>query len=193
MEKQKEGKNFKIFSYIGVFSSIFSAVVMIVTLIIVERIEDLVDTSKEWIMKLELIEPTNESELDGKVEILKGKFEFYTTAVEAHNKGAVNLTMYQNSVNLLCFVRPLALHNSNQPKYYLQSKPIVNQNGDFEGLISFGNLNEDDLETRYQIIVLAVPQKSIPKCLIHDDLPFYLASSNIVVVRRVEHKVQQER
>ncbi len=183
MVKNKADKTFKIFSYIGIFSSVFSAIVMIVTLIIVERIEDLVDTSKEWIMKLELNEPINTEA--GKVERIKGKFEFYTTAVEAHNKGPVNLTMYQNSVDLLCYIRPYSQTNSHQSKYYLQPKLIVHQNGKFEGLVFFGNLNKKDLETRYQIIVLAIPQEFVPGSLIHDELPLYLAVSNVIEVVRL--------
>jgi hypothetical protein len=177
-------KIFKIFGFIGICSSIISLIIMIVTWRKVDRIEELVDTSRDWIMKLELYEPQSNIYVSGKVERIKGKFEFYTTAVEAHNKGPVNLTMYQNSVDLICYVRPFSLTHSNQPKYYRQSKPIVHQNGDFEGLVVFGNLSKEDLENRYQVIVLAVPKNSVPGGVIHDELPFYLAVSNLVELGR---------
>jgi hypothetical protein len=182
-KKKKDKKDF--INMLGSICSILSLVILIITFFVVDRIRELVDTSKNWIIKLELNQPLNNSNISGKVERIKGKFEFYTTAAEAHDKGPVNLIMYQKSIVLLCFVRPISIHNSNQNKYYLQTKPIVHQNGEFESLVFFGNVSEEnDLATSYQIIVLAVPKKSIPKGFVFDNLPFYLAASNSIVVKR---------
>jgi hypothetical protein len=184
--KDKE-KTFKIVSLVGSILTIISFIILMVTLIKVDRIEELVGTSKNWIMSLKINEPRDGTEIPKKEKVIKiaGKFEFYTTAAEAQNKGPVNLIMHQNSVDLICYIRLFSQNSSNQNKYHRQSEIIVNQNGNFEGLITLGNLKEDDLETRVQIIVLAVPKKSIPEGLIHVELPLYLEASKVVVVKRI--------
>ncbi|NIM14731.1 MAG: hypothetical protein GTO45_22305 [Candidatus Aminicenantes bacterium] len=184
-------KIFKISGLIGTFFTILSFIIMILTLLTVDRVKKLVETSKNWIIKIEITESQNSIDVTVPVIRIKGKVEFYTSAAETINKGPVNLIMHQKSIILLCFVRPLIPRKSNQNGYYLQPKLIVHRNGGFEGIISFGYAKEDDLETEYQIIVLAVPQKSVPAGLIHADLPFYLASSNIVVVKWGGHRLER--
>lgn len=174
----------KIVTSMGFVLGLVASVISIWTVVKADRIEDIAKLAVEagkWVIKPKIIEPEEGTEVSGVVVRIVGNIEFRTAATDTLQSNNVNLMLHQNQVELVCYIRPLSKNNF----WYLQSKPLIEQNGRFECL-GFIEHNESGTSgIKHQIVALIIPKKYISKNFRNSDLPFYYASSNIVVVKSV--------
>jgi hypothetical protein len=118
----------------------------------IDNIEELARQAREWKIAINLSQPQERSEISGSAVPIAGKADFRVTAAQVDTVPTVNLTLEQNKVELVPFVRPI----SDAKWWWTQASPAVRQDGSFDGVIQIG---EKGLE--YQVIVLAVRKGSV--------------------------------
>ena len=145
----------------------------------VDKIEELAQQARNWTVNIEINEPQDGDDVKGVAVRVAGKIKFSVFASDTGSVPKVNLALAQNHVAIACYLRPLSENDS----WYLQYRPIVSQNGDFECLVfpEYDQVNRTTIE--HQIVVLAVPEKRLSNGNRHPDLPFYYAPSNIMIVK----------
>ncbi len=172
----------KIVSLTGIILGIIASVISIWTFLKVDRLEKFAEEAQHWTFTIRLQEPKSGVEVSGFAVRVVGKIDFSITASDTKVQQKINLTMYQKKICLVCFVRPVSRQTS---VWYMQSMPVTYQDGSFEGLALLSDKNVGSGGIEHQIIVLAVPSLTLLDVFEHKTLPFYLAASNIISVRRI--------
>jgi hypothetical protein len=171
----------KIVSSIGLILGIIASIISIWTFLRIGQIEEHARKARDWIIILELSEPPNGSEISGHVARIAGTADFRATAAQVQSSPKVNLSLQENRVDLVPFVRPL----SEAKWWWAQSIPVVRQDGGFEGSVFLGEQGGAGIGIDFQVVILAVPKGSVSEGNKFLNLPFSYAASNTVTVKRV--------
>lgn len=174
----------KIASSAGVVLGIIASVISIWAFLKVDRLEQIAEEAQYWELTIELEERMIGIEVFGLAIRYAGKIDFRTTANESTAGRKINLTMYRKKIDILCFVRPVFKQTC---AWYLQSMPVIYQDGSFEGLAFISDKEVGGAGIEHQIIVLAVPRYTFSEEFEHKNLPFYFAASKIASVRRTKN------
>lgn len=164
---------------VGAILGIFAAIISIWLFVKVDKIEELAQQAREWMINIEITDPRDGAVAEGVAVRVVGKLEFRTLASDTQSAPKVNLALAQNHVALVCYLRPI----STNATWYLQYEPIISQNGDFDCLVFPEHGQENQITIDHQIVVLAVPEGQLPEGNRHLNLPFYYAPSNIVIIK----------
>lgn len=171
----------KTISAFGLILGIVASVLSIWAFLRVGSLSKFIDEAQSWAISIEITKPQNEKHTSGFVVRISGKVKFRTTANESKSNVKTNLALHIKKIEVVQFVRPIL---KAECVWYLQSKPIVYQDGSFEGLAFLSDENIDDLGIEHQIITIAVPKGIINDHLKYKELPFYIAASNIVSITK---------
>ncbi|MCK4946956.1 MAG: hypothetical protein KAQ99_07835 [Candidatus Aureabacteria bacterium] len=174
-------KLWEIVSSSGLILGIFASIISIYTFLRVKRVEKLASMAKNWIINVKLSEPENGAEVSGYIVKISGNVDFRTTAAQVESNSRVNLALQEKQVELVPFVKPL----SHVKWWWAQSKPVVSQDGRFEGGIYIGEKEGAGIGVDFQIVVLALPNKAVKEGCKFVNLPFYYTASDILTVKRV--------
>jgi hypothetical protein len=172
----------KIIGAIGLILGIIASVNSLWNSWKINQVAHRVQIAKGWRITINLKEPENHSEVRSYVLKIKGHVDFQTTATEAVSSPKVSLALSENDVELIPFVRPF----SEAKWWWVQSIPVVGQDGSFESSVFVGERSGVGIGIEFQIVVLAIPRKSVSEGDKLVNLPFYYATSNIVTVKRIQ-------
>lgn len=171
----------EIIAAIGIILGIIANIIAIIVFFKTRKIESLIGPAKEWTIKLSITEPANKSDLKGYISGLSGNIGFFVSTLQFEGSPKVNLFLSENKVEIFPLVQPLADGNF----WWVQPKPLIQQNGDFSGSIYIGEKNGKGVGVVFQVALVAVPLGSIKEGEKLKEAPFTYAVSNIVKINRV--------
>jgi hypothetical protein len=170
-------------SAIGLIVGIVASALSIRAFYKVGDLTEFIDGILPLIISIEITNPTNEKNTDSFVVRVSGKVKFRTTPTGRDLELNTNLTLNTKNIELLQFVRPIL---KNECVWYLQSKPIVYQDGSFEGLAFLIDNSNSDMDVEHQIITVATPKGIVNDQLKYNELPSNIAVSNIVSLTKIK-------
>ncbi|MCP4989069.1 MAG: hypothetical protein GY928_24325 [Colwellia sp.] len=177
--------SWKVISFIALFLGIISSIISIWTFLKVDRLEKFAEEAQQWAISVELNEPSKGENASSFALMIAGKINFRTTANESAVRHKVNLDFYKKKIELVSFIRPIL---SEKCAWYRQSKPVIYQDGSFEGLVFLSEGDPTSKKIEHQIIALIVPKDSVSRTFEHKELPFYIVASNIVSMKRIKNE-----
>ena len=170
-----------IIATIGLVLGIISSLIAITAFIKAKKVESKIGPAKEWKIELLITRPMDGSELKGHLCDLSGRVEFLTSALQYDGNPRINLFLEENKVDIFPIVQPLA----EGTYWWVQPKPLIHQNGEFDGSIFIGDNKGNGIGIVFHIAVVAVPKGTIKKGDKLKEAPFSYASSTIVKATRL--------
>lgn len=151
-----------------------------------DQIQKMNRAEKNWETALNITEPPDGADISGRVLNVSGRAIFRSPVQDIESKVKVNFALYQHQVELVPFVRPLSESSPDVNRWWVQPGPTVNQNGSFSGTIFVGNNEPADIGKKFQIVILAIPKKSVSEGDTFVNLPFSYVASNIITVKKIQ-------